>query len=278
MTEHAYEYIEARRTLLDALDALAAHRDSLVLIGAQAVYLHTGSTGLSVPPMTTDADLALNTDLLADDPEIATLLREAGFENKQQPGHWENPQGIALDLMVAPHQSNRQSATARAADLGPHSKTVARIGPGLAPALTDNNLQVIRALDPSDSRVFEVRVAGPAALLVAKTIKIGDRLDDASRGDLKRIVDKDALDVLRLLQARSTAELRAGLARHKANTPAHADVVRGLRILSERATEIQHDLPTLAERASRGDPTVAPSFVVLVLELLAAVSELFPRA
>ena len=96
MTEHAYEYIEARRTLLDALDALdalAPHRDSLVLIGAQAVYLHTGSTGLSVPPMTTDADLALNTDLLADDPEIAALLRAAGFENKQQPGHWENPQG-----------------------------------------------------------------------------------------------------------------------------------------------------------------------------------------
>lgn len=126
MTEPAYEYIQARRTLLDALDALASHRDSLVLIGAQAVYLHTGSTGLSVPPMTTDADLALNTDLLADDPEIATLLHAAGFENKQQPGHWENPQGIALDLMVAPHQSNRASATARAADLGPHSKTVSR--------------------------------------------------------------------------------------------------------------------------------------------------------
>ncbi len=107
MTEPAYEYIEARRTLLDALDALESHRDSLVLIGAQSVYLHTGSTGLSVPPMTTNADLALNTDLLADDPEIATLLHAAGFENKQQPGHWGNPQGIALDLRVAPHQSNR---------------------------------------------------------------------------------------------------------------------------------------------------------------------------
>jgi hypothetical protein len=272
MTEPAYEYIQARRTLLDALDALQSHRDSLVLIGAQAVYLHTGSTGLSVPPMTTDADLALNTDLLADDPEIATLLHAAGFKNKQQPGHWEDPQGIALDLMVAPHQSNRASATARAANLGPHSKTVARIGPGLAPALTDNKLHVIEALDPSDSRTHEIRVAGPAALLIAKTIKIGDRLDDASRGDLKRIVDKDALDVLRLLQACPTAELSAGLARHKADTPAHADVVRGLRILRERATTTQHDLPALAERASRSDPTVAPSFVVLVRELLAAVS------
>jgi hypothetical protein len=90
--------------------------------------------------------------------------------------------------------------------------------------------------------------------------------------DLKRIVDKDALDVLRLLQACPTAELSAGLARHGANTPAHADVVRGLRILRERATKTQHDLPALAERASRGDPTVAPSFVVLVRELLATMS------
>ncbi len=109
--------------------------------------------------------------------------------------------------------------------------------------------------------------------MIAKTIKIGDRLDDASRGDLKRIVDKGALDVLRLLQACSTGELSAGLARHEVDTPAHADVVRGLRILRERATKTQHDLPALAERASRGDPTVAPSFVVLVLELLEAVSQ-----
>ncbi len=150
---------------------------------------------------------------------------------------------------------------------------MARIGPGLAPALTDNKLQVIEALDPSDSRTHEIRVAGPAALLIAKTIKIGDRLDDASRGDLKRIVDKDALDVLRLLQTCSTGELSAGLARHEVDTPAHADVVRGLRILRERATKTQHDLPALAARASRGDPTVAPSFVVLVLELLAAMSQ-----
>src|SRR5450631_1435830 len=78
MTEPAYEYIQARRTLLDALDALQSHRNSLVLIGAQAVFLHTGSTGLSVPPMTTDADLALNTDLLADDPEIAPCCAQQG--------------------------------------------------------------------------------------------------------------------------------------------------------------------------------------------------------
>jgi hypothetical protein len=31
--------IAARRVLLDALDALEDHRDGLVLVGAQAIYL-----------------------------------------------------------------------------------------------------------------------------------------------------------------------------------------------------------------------------------------------
>jgi len=38
----APEYVAARRILLDALDALHDHIDSLILVGAQAVYLHTG--------------------------------------------------------------------------------------------------------------------------------------------------------------------------------------------------------------------------------------------
>jgi hypothetical protein len=32
----------ARRSLLDALDALSSQLDALVLVGAQAVFLHTG--------------------------------------------------------------------------------------------------------------------------------------------------------------------------------------------------------------------------------------------
>ncbi len=39
--------VEARRVLLDALDALTDHRDSLVLVGAQAVYLRTDEIVLS---------------------------------------------------------------------------------------------------------------------------------------------------------------------------------------------------------------------------------------
>ena len=49
-------YVRARTALLDALDALAPHRDAVVLVGAQALYLYTDDADFSVPAHTTDAD------------------------------------------------------------------------------------------------------------------------------------------------------------------------------------------------------------------------------
>ncbi|MDN5852236.1 MAG: hypothetical protein L0K86_05185 [Actinomycetia bacterium] len=40
--------VRARSVLLDALIALEAHRDSVVVIGAQAIYLHTGGASVAV--------------------------------------------------------------------------------------------------------------------------------------------------------------------------------------------------------------------------------------
>lgn len=131
------EYVAARRVLLDALAALEAHLDAMVLVGAQAVYLHTGDADLGIAPTTTDADIVLSPDRLADQP----LLREA---------------------LVG-----------------------ALFSPGPTPG----------ALEPGDGRRFRLRVAGPAALLVAKVIKIAER-----HADQRRMKPKDGMDVLLLLQ------------------------------------------------------------------------------
>lgn len=61
-------YVRARGVLLDALEALGDHRHAVALVGAQAIYLHTGEGDIAVAPYTTDADLALNPAILADDP------------------------------------------------------------------------------------------------------------------------------------------------------------------------------------------------------------------
>jgi hypothetical protein len=54
----------------------------------------------------------------------------------------------------------------------------------------------LAALDGADSRRFNVRVARPAALLVAKAHKLRGRL---VAGKADRIADKDAADVYRLM-------------------------------------------------------------------------------
>lgn len=69
----------ARRVLLDALEALGPHRDALVLVGAQAVYLRVGEAEFAVAPFTTDGDLAIDPAVLADIPPIEQALLSAGF-------------------------------------------------------------------------------------------------------------------------------------------------------------------------------------------------------
>ena len=192
----APEYVVARRVLLDALTALEGHLDNLILVGAQAVYLHTGDADLNVPLLTTDADLAINTRDLAQVPEIGGVLRDAGFTPGPDPGHWVNTGDVAVDLMVVPHQAGTAKASARAARLDPHEKLTARIARGLEPALIDNTLVAITALEAGDTRAFDLRVAGPAALLTAKAIKINERFEQADNQP-DRLKEKDALDACR---------------------------------------------------------------------------------
>lgn len=46
------EVTMARTGLLDALEALELHLDALVIIAAQAVYLHTGATEIALAEFT----------------------------------------------------------------------------------------------------------------------------------------------------------------------------------------------------------------------------------
>ena len=85
-------YVAARRVLLNAFEALELHREALIVVGAQAVYLHTTSSEIGVAPYTTDGDLALDPALLGDEPEIEAAMRAKGFSllepqpNRPEPG------------------------------------------------------------------------------------------------------------------------------------------------------------------------------------------------
>ena len=165
------QYVRARRVLLDAADALAAHLDSVVLVGAQAVYLHTGEAELfdAAAPYTTDADLVIGPADLADSPLLAELLIRRGFTLREPPGRWVSSDGVYVDLMVPEALAGPGS---RGAWLGPHGRRVARRAKGLEAALVNREPMQIQALDPSDSRSITIHAAGPGALVVAKVHKI----------------------------------------------------------------------------------------------------------
>lgn len=203
-------YVQARRILIDALDALAAHRAALVVVGAQAIYLRTGDADLAVAPYTTDADLALDPTALADEPLLETAMVAAGFSRSldQQPGSWSanvtingQPFDVPVDLLVP--SSFAPQGGQRGARLGSHGRTSARKVDGLEACLVDNVLMTIRALDPSDTRAVEVRVAGRTGLLIAKVHKLSDRIES---GRANRLDDKDAADVYRLMLVTPASE------------------------------------------------------------------------
>lgn len=201
-------YVAARRVLLDALAALAAHRDAIVLVGAQAIYLHTGTAEVAIAPLTTDADLALDPSRLADRPELEAMMTNAGFHRDlHQAGAWTTTtiingqtRSVPVDLMVptaaAPAGSGRRSV-----NLAGHDPMAARQAAGLEAALIDNDTMRLSSLEDNDTRSFDVRVAGPTALLIAKLHKIAERV---IAGRPHRISPKDAADAYRLMLATPT--------------------------------------------------------------------------
>lgn len=195
----------ARRVLLDALAALYDQRDALVLIGAQAIYLHTGAVPTALPATTKDSDLAIDRRRLSDDPLIEDAMSRAGFELGTDPGSWLGSMGVPVDLMVP--ESMSDPGGRRGGRVPPHSKRATRRASGLEAAIVDHAPAALAALDPADGRSFTIEVAGPAALLVSKLHKLGDR----DQHGPARLNDKDAHDVYRLLVAVDTEDLARAL-------------------------------------------------------------------
>jgi hypothetical protein len=77
---------------------------------------------------------------------------------------------------------------------------------GLEAAIVDHRVMLLHSLAPDDVRSFEVAVAGPAALLVAKLHKIAERETTPERW-----APKDSLDVLRILRGVDLAQMATTL-------------------------------------------------------------------
>lgn len=212
--------------------------------------------------MTTDADLLLHRGSLPDEPTVDEAMARAGFALRSggNPGQWVGEAGIGVDLMVVPHESGRPNLAARSVRIPPHDNRFARPTDGLQAALIDNAAHVVSSLDPADARSFLIAVAGPAALITAKTIKLTERLATAP----ERVRAKDALDVYRLLSELSVDVLVRGFEQHMKEHNAHASSAHALtEMLSWR-----RDVARLAAEAARGDPSVLRQCSTLINDLI----------
>jgi hypothetical protein len=261
--------IAARSALLTALEALRGHRSSIVLVGAQAIYLHTGAAPVALAESTKDSDLALDPRSLPADPLLEDAMTNAGFHRNvthPQPGAWLDAHGVPVDLMVPEALAGPGT---RAATLPPHDRQATRRATGLEAAVADHSPMTIASLAEGDNREHTVEVASPAALLVTKLHKLGERQHSPTR-----LLDKDAHDLYRLLVGTESSHLAVAIARLRADDLAGGVTEQALTLLEELFANDASALGSrMAGRAEEGvgDPlNVSASVALLASDLLDA--------
>ena len=237
-------YIKARAGLLDVLDAMGPLREAAVLVGAQAVYEYTRQydADFAVAPLTFDADVALSPELLVDDPRIPDVMEAAGYNLTDQPGIYKRDDGTQVDLLV------------------PEG------------VLVSDRLLRITGLDPLDCRAYDIRTAGPAALLVAKIHKIMDRSNEPGAA---RLNDKDAFDVFRLLRTIDTLELATEtqvLLDHDLSQDVTAEAMSFFGNLFGTVTATGVQMIVRSVRGLEDPDVIAASAVALSLDLTSRIS------
>lgn len=265
--------VRARTVLLDALDALVDQRDAVIVVGAQAVYLRTGGVDVAIPESTSDGDLVLAPGLLVDDPLLEQAMRRAGFLPAlgDAVGTWTSQDGIPVDLMVPRSMDQAESPRTRGARIPPHDPRAARRVRGLEAVVVDGSTMTVSALDPADGRTVAVKVAGPAALVVAKLHKIAERV-----GTPHRLDDKDAHDLYRILRAVETvdlAEVMDVLLTDERSADVTSEAMDDLRALFAAGPSAPGSIMAGRAEGELGDPeATSAAAAFLAAELLRAIA------
>ena len=226
-------HINAREALLDVVEALRRHNDAVILVGAQAVYVHTESedANFALSPFTYDADIALDLELLGSSPTIIDAMSSAGFRLEDQPGLYKRGMWSQVDLLVA---ETVGGPGRRAARLGVHGNKAAMKVRGLEGALVSHTQTTISSLIPDADRSCILKVAGPAALLVSKAHKIAERLSVVDQRR-REPLPKDAFDIYRLLRAIDSADMATELGLLRSHEISSSVTSEALSMLQDQA-------------------------------------------
>lgn len=272
-TTHDQSLIAAREVLLDAVETLERHSDAVTLVGAQAIYVHTESEDASfaLSPYTIDADIALDPELLRSSPTIVDAMSSAGFTLADQPGLYRRGGESQVDLLVPEAVGGPGRRGAR---LGVHGNRAAMKVRGLEGALVSHTRETISSLVPDADRSCSLKVARPAALLVAKVHKIAERA--LATGQRRRDpLLKDAFDIYRLLRAIDTDDMASefdSLRSHETSSQVTSEAWSRFRSLFGTLSSQGTKLVVQYARGVEDPDFIAASSVALSQDLLCAVS------
>jgi hypothetical protein len=262
----------SRRAIINVVGVLAAHAESLTLVGAHAVLLRT--MDLYVPRMPTgDGDLGVTPGLVSDVPSIEALLAQAGYEHRTtaRPGLWgresyDEPDGMQsfrekIDLLAPHGLSGTVSRSKRGVPALQPAHGKLSVGNALGLELASFNRSRMMIADLADPRLTaEIHVAEIPALILAKGSKIGERLREPRKGSVR---DKDLGDLWRLMAVADPGETAGVIA----GFVDHDEVGANVRQSIEWTTDVLRD-PVSRERAkSTFDTFVDPAEIDRVFKL-----------
>lgn len=261
----------SRRAIINVVSVLAAHAESLTLVGAHAVLLRT--IDLDVPRMPSgDGDLGVTPGLVGDAPSIETLLAEAGYEHRTtaRPGLWgrksyDEADGTRsfrekIDLLAPHGLSGTASRSKRGVPALQSAHGKLAVGNVLGLELAAFNQSRMTITDFADPRLSaEIHVAEIPALILAKGSKIGERLREPRKGAVR---DKDLGDLWRLMAVANPGETAAVIAQFIDHPQVGVDV----RQSAEWTAAVVRD-PVSRERAkSTFDTFVDPAEIDRVFD------------
>jgi len=266
----------SRRAIINVVDVLAAHAESLTLVGAHAVLLRT--MDLDVPRMPTgDGDLGVTPGLVGDLPSIENLLAEGDYEHRTtaRPGLWgREPYDEAdgtrsfrekIDLLAPHGLSGAASRSRRGVPALQRAHGKLSVGNALGLELAAFNRSRMTITDFTDPRLSAaIHVAEIPALILAKGSKVGERLGEPRKGAVR---DKDFGDLWRLMAVADPGDTAGVIAEFLD----HLEVGTDVRQSVEWTASVLRD-PLSRERAkSTFDTFVDPAEIDRVFDLWGAV-------
>jgi len=239
--DNAHFGVERSRGLILATTrALGVHADAVTVVGAHAVHAWARTKWGDIDMESTrDGDLVINPVFVAEQPSILEAMQTIGLEpaGTARPGIYGFPeeadldwsQRTTIDLIVPEAYAGGGGKQARSARMAGQNKAASRAR-GLEIAIHDRHLMELPALDRSGDAI-DVHIAGPAALLIAKAHKVGERMAEFDTHP-DRVKAKDSGDVALLMMVSDGASSARTIAAAVEADPIVADAARaGARYL-----------------------------------------------